>query len=169
MNASDPQSLDHFDDQGRPRMVDVGEKPISDRRAVARGRLHLSDNGWKALQNPAESLKGEVLPVAQVAAVQAAKRSSEWIPLAHPLPLTGVEVRWEKDGQTRILRIEVEVRTIARTGVEMEALTAVAAGLLTVYDMLKGVDRSMVLGPIWLHRKEGGRSGLHRYEDPSWG
>jgi cyclic pyranopterin phosphate synthase len=113
--------------------------------------------------------KGDPLGVAQVAAVQAAKKTGEWIPMAHPLPLTAVEVEWKLRQRRRIVEVQVEVRTIARTGVEMEALTAVSAALLTVYDMLKAVDRAMCIGPIWLSRKEGGRSGTLRFPDPSLG
>ncbi|HKI82843.1 MAG TPA: cyclic pyranopterin monophosphate synthase MoaC, partial [Candidatus Krumholzibacteria bacterium] len=97
---------------------------------------------------------------------QAAKRTGEFIPLAHPLPLRGIELSWKKRARARIIEVTVKVRTIGPTGVEMEALTAVSAALLTVYDMLKAVDRGMVVGPIWLSRKEGGQSGLCRFEDP---
>jgi len=166
VNASDEGTLNHFDEDGRARMVDVTGKAESHRRAVARGRLHLSAEGWRALGRSTQEGKGDAIAVAQVAAVQAAKRTGEWIPLAHPLPLGAVEVRWKRDEGRRVLEAEVEVRTFARTGVEMEALTAVSAALLTVYDMLKAADRAMVLGPVWLHAKEGGRSGAHRYEDP---
>jgi cyclic pyranopterin phosphate synthase len=147
-------------------MVDVGDKEARDRRATARGRLQLSTAGWRALGDPRGSGKGDPLACAQVAAVQGAKRCGEWIPMAHPLPLTGVEVRWRRHARRRILEVEVEVRTISRTGVEMEALTAVSAALLTVYDMLKAADRAMVLGPVWLSRKEGGLSGVFTAEDP---
>jgi cyclic pyranopterin phosphate synthase len=163
-----PQSgkVSHLDSSGRSRMVDVGDKPVSDRRALAKGRIRLSAAAWKALQNPLGSGKGDPLHVAQVAAIQAAKRTGEFIPLAHPLPLRGVEVNWKKRARSRVLEVAVRVRTIGPTGVEMEALTAVSAALLTVYDMLKAVDRGMTIGPIWLSRKEGGQSGLCRFDDP---
>jgi cyclic pyranopterin phosphate synthase len=157
----------HLDEGGRPRMVDVGDKQPSDRRAVARGRLQLSDAGWQALQAPAGGGKGDPLSVGQLAAIQGAKRCAEWIPLAHPLPLDGVAVRWQRDEAQRCLELEVEVRVHARTGVEMEALTAVAAGLLSVYDMLKSVDRSLWIEAIWLAEKEGGRSGHFQRDRPS--
>ncbi len=166
MAAEREDRFHHLDDSGRPRMVDVGDKEVSDRRAVAAGRLRLSEAGWKVLRHPGENSKGDPLSVAQVAAVQAAKRTGDWIPLAHPLPLTKVEVRWTPHEGHRVLEVEVEVRTISRTGVEMEALTATAAALLTVYDMLKGVDRGMILGPVWLRAKEGGRSGTWNAADP---
>lgn len=160
------KTLSHLDSSGRPRMVDVGDKASSDRRAIAKGRIRLSAGAWKALLTPEGTGKGDTLSVAQVAAIQAAKRTGEFIPLAHPLPLRGVEVSWKKRRQLRILEVSVRVRTIGPTGVEMEALAAVSAALLTVYDMLKAVDRGMVMGPIWLSRKEGGRSGLCRFDDP---
>lgn len=159
--------LTHLDEGGRPRMVDVGDKEPTDRRAVARGRLALGKPGWEALQQPSGVGKGDPLVVAQVAAVQAAKRCADWIPLAHPLPLEGVQVAWKQHRRARVLEVEVEVRVRARTGVEMEALCAASAALLTAYDMLKAVDRGMLVGPIWLSRKEGGRSGEARYEDPA--
>lgn len=159
------QDLTHMDATGRPRMVDVGDKPITARRAIAAGRLSLGTAGWKALSSGAG--KGDPLAVAQVAAVQAAKRTGDWIPMAHPLPLSGVEVAWKRRARARVLEVEVTVRVDARTGVEMEALTACSAALLTVYDMLKAVDRGMVVGPVWLRRKEGGRSGTTEFPDPA--
>ena len=159
-------SLTHLDSAGRPRMVDVGGKEPSERRAVAKGRLELSSPGMAALGRSEGAGKGDPLGVAQVAAVQAAKRTGDWIPMAHPLPLTGVEVDWRLRKRARILEVQVEVRTISRTGVEMEALTAVSAALLTVYDMLKAVDKGMRIGPLWLSLKEGGRSGKLSFEDP---
>jgi len=160
------KKVSHLDASGRPRMVDVGDKAVSDRTALAKGRIRLSQAAWKALQNPLGTGKGDPLQVAQVAAIQAAKRTGEFIPLAHPLPLRGIELSWKKRARARIIEVTVKVRTIGPTGVEMEALTAVSAALLTVYDMLKAVDRGMVVGPIWLSRKEGGQSGLCRFEDP---
>ena len=156
----------HLDASGRPRMVDVGDKAASDRRATARGRLRCSTAGWAALHTAGGAAKGDVLAVAQLAAIQAAKRCSDWIPLAHPLPLDGVEVHWHLDAEHLLLELTVVVRVHARTGVEMEALTAVSAGLLTVYDMLKGVDRSLWIEAIWLARKEGGRSGVFERDPP---
>ena len=158
--------LTHLDDSGRARMVDVTDKEISDRRAVARGRIQLSARGWKALGSKAGVGKGDPLAVAQVAAVQAAKRTGEWIPLCHPLPLGGVEISWRRRARLKILEVEASVRLSGSTGVEMEALTACSAALLTVYDMLKAVDRAMAIGPIWLAQKSGGRSGPFRAEDP---
>jgi cyclic pyranopterin phosphate synthase len=106
------------------------------------------------------------LATAQVAAVQACKRCADWIPMAHPLPLTSVDVGWTRHPEAKILEIEVEVGVTARTGAEMEALTGVSCGLLTVYDMLKAVDRAMILGPIWLAKKQGGVGGSLQFDDP---
>lgn len=158
--------LSHLDASGRPRMVDVGGKEPSRRRAIARGRLRLSESGWRVLAEGGSERKGDPLTTAQVAAVQACKRCADWIPMAHPLPLESVELRWTQHADARVLELEVEVSLHGRTGVEMEALTGVSAGLLTVYDMLKAVDRSMILGPVWLHAKEGGRSGSLQFDDP---
>jgi len=158
--------LSHLDEAGRPRMVDVGAKEVTARVAVAAGRLQCSQAGWEALQRPGGVGKGDPQAVAQIAAVQAAKRTADWIPLAHPLPLDGVNVGWQLHEAARVVQIEVEVRVRARTGVEMEALTAVSAGLLALYDMLKAVDRAMVIGPIWLRTKTGGKSGRFEAEDP---
>jgi cyclic pyranopterin phosphate synthase len=150
-------------------MVDVSAKPATLRRAMARGRLRMSAAGWRALHAARGAGKGDPLTVAHVAAVLAAKRTGEWIPLAHPLAIEAVDVAWTKLTRARVLQVEVVVRVRGSTGVEMEALTACAAALLCVYDMLKAVDRGMVLGPLWLAEKSGGRSGTHRYGDPPVG
>ncbi len=163
---STPAALTHLDAQGLPRMVDVSAKSVTARRAIARGRLSMSASGWQALASPEGTGKGSPLAVAHVAAVQAAKRTADWIPLAHPLPIAGVEVAWTQHDALHVLEVAVAVTVDARTGVEMEALTACSAALLTVYDMLKAVDRGMRVGPIWLARKEGGRSGLIENPDP---
>jgi cyclic pyranopterin phosphate synthase len=148
--------LTHTDRDGNARMVDVGDKPITAREAVAEGFVRM---GAEALAAVVErtAKKGDVLAVAQLAGIQAAKRASDLVPLCHPLPLSGVDVRLEPvaDG----VRAEARVRADWRTGVEMEALTAVSAALLTVYDMLKAVDRGMSLDGIRLLSKRGGRSG----------
>jgi cyclic pyranopterin phosphate synthase len=161
--------LTHLDASGRPRMVDVSAKPATLRRAVARGRLQLSPAGWRALHAARGAGKGDPLTVAHVAAVTAAKRTGEWIPLAHPLPIEAVDLAWTKLPRARVLQVEVAVGLRGSTGVEMEALTACAAALLCVYDMLKAVDRGMVLGPLWLVEKSGGRSGRLRFGDPPVG
>jgi cyclic pyranopterin phosphate synthase len=142
--------LTHVDEHGNARMVDVGGKDVVRREAVAEGFIRLSEEARRAIVERTAK-KGDVLGVAQIAGIQAAKRTAEWIPLCHPLPLTGIDVRLDVDGER--VRCEATVRTEARTGVEMEALTAVSAALLTVYDMLKAVDKAMEIGPIALVRK----------------
>ncbi|MBO8142274.1 MAG: cyclic pyranopterin monophosphate synthase MoaC [Firmicutes bacterium] len=148
----------HLDERGLPRMVDVGGKAETLREAVARGRVTTTPEVVRAIRE-GTTRKGEVLAVAQVAGIMAAKRTAEWIPLCHPLPLTGVEMKFELDETAGTVEIEAAVRTRARTGVEMEALTAVAAAALTVYDMCKSADRAMIIGDIRLERKSGGKSG----------
>ena len=142
-------------------MVDVGRKSVTARRAVARGRVFMRP-ATLALLESGGSRKGNVLATAHLAGVMAAKRTSEIIPLAHALPLDSVHVTFAIDRAHASVEIESRVSTRARTGVEMEALTAVAAAALTIYDMLKAVDRGMMLGEIALWEKRGGRSGLYR-------
>jgi len=151
--------LTHVDARGRVRMVDVGAKPVTRREAVARGRIRMAPATLRAIRR-GEVAKGDPLQAARIAGIMAAKRTADLIPLCHPLPLThaGVDLRPRKDG----LEIEATVRTSARTGVEMEALAAVAVAALTVYDMLKAIDRDMVIGEIRLMEKRGGRSGTYR-------
>ena len=146
----------HFDAAGQAQMVDVGGKDVSKRVARAGGRI-LMQPDTLALIREGRASKGDVLGVARIAAIQAAKRTAELIPLAHPLPLTHVAVEFKlEDGA---LAIEVTAETLDRTGVEMEALTAASVGLLTVYDMCKAVDRGMRIEGIHLMEKSGGRSG----------
>ena len=146
----------HFDAAGQAQMVDVGGKDVSRRIARAAGRIRMRAETL-ALIRDGKAGKGDVLGVARIAAIQAAKRTAELIPLAHPLPLThvAVEFRLEDDA----VAIEVTAQTLDRTGVEMEALTAASIGLLTVYDMCKAVDRGMRIEGIHLLEKSGGRSG----------
>jgi cyclic pyranopterin monophosphate synthase len=155
LGADDP-GLTHFDVTGRAHMVDVGGKDETERVAVATGRV-LMDSRTTALVREGRAAKGDVLAVAQVAAVMGAKRAPDLIPLCHPLLLTRIDVGFEV-GEAEV-RIEATVATRGRTGVEMEALTAVAAAALTIYDMVKAVDRGMTIADIRLERKEGGRSG----------
>ncbi len=161
------QKLSHLDESGRARMVDVGEKPVTLRECVAAGEVRMNA---ATLAQIAEGRvpKGDVLATARLAGVMAAKRTHEWIPLAHPLPLDVVEVELRPDPDIPAVHIEATVRARARTGVEMEALVAVSAAGLTVYDMCKAVDRSMTLGEVRLLRKRGGKSGAwDRPEGPS--
>ncbi len=139
-------------------MVDVSEKPATVREAVARGRVRMAPATLRLLRS-GKAAKGDVITTAHIAGVQAAKRTSEWIPLAHPLLLDQVSLTFRFIGRPAAVAIESRVRTTGRTGVEMEALTAVAAAALTLYDMLKAADRGMVIGEIALWEKRGGRSG----------
>ncbi|MGO9119914.1 MAG: cyclic pyranopterin monophosphate synthase MoaC [Desulfomonilaceae bacterium] len=150
--------LTHFDKKGQAHMVNVGEKDITVREAVARGEVRMQPETLSLiLDNRAE--KGDVLGVARIAAIMAAKKTPELIPLAHPLPLSSVSVDFFPHRDRSVIEIEAKVKVTARTGVEMEALTAVACAALTIYDMCKAVDRGMVLSEIRLIEKSGGRSG----------
>ncbi len=153
------KTLTHLDETGAARMVDVSAKPATARRAVARGVLTLGAEAFAALADR-RLAKGDALAVARIAGIQAAKRTAEWIPLCHPVPLERVELRIELDAGRRAAVVEAEAAARWSTGVEMEALTAVSAALLALYDMAKALDRGMTLGPIRLVRKEGGRSGV---------
>jgi cyclic pyranopterin phosphate synthase len=151
-----PVGLSHVDQQGRVRMVDVGDKPVTDREAVARGRIRLSPDAVARVRE-GRIAKGDPLQAARIAGIMAAKKTADLIPLCHPLPLTYADVSLVpvEDGY----EIEATARTSAQTGVEMEALTAVAVAALTIYDMVKAVDKGMVIGEIRLISKRGGRSG----------
>jgi cyclic pyranopterin phosphate synthase len=149
-------TLTHFDDAGRARMVDVGEKPETERVAVASGRVRMTGETIELIR-AGRAAKGDVLAVAQVAAVMGAKRTADLIPMCHPLMLTRIEVVF--DLRQEDVLIEATVATRGRTGVEMEALTAVATAALTIYDMVKAVDRGMTIEEIRLESKQGGRSG----------
>jgi cyclic pyranopterin monophosphate synthase len=149
--------LNHFDDDGASRMVDVGAKPISSRQARASGHIRMLP-ATLALVREGHAAKGNVLEVARLAGIMAAKRTAELIPLCHTLPLDSVAIEFQFVGDTT-LRIEATVRATARTGVEMEALTAASVAALTVYDMCKAVDRAMQIEVLQLEEKSGGRSG----------
>jgi cyclic pyranopterin phosphate synthase len=148
----------HFDAAGQAHMVDVADKPVTHRVARAGGRIAMRPETL-ALIRAGSVRKGDVLGAARIAAIQAAKRTAELIPLAHPLPLTRVAVEFAFDAQDSAVTIEVVAETRDRTGVEMEALTAVAVGLLTIYDMCKAVDRGMHIDQVRLLEKSGGASG----------
>ena len=150
--------LSHIDEGGRARMVDVGAKPASDRRAAAEGRLRCAPETLVMVAQD-RAPKGAVLATAELAGIMAAKRTADLIPLCHTLPLTKVAVTIEEDEALPGFRVHSEVRTHGSTGVEMEALTAVSVACLTLFDMLKAVDRSMVLEDIRVTSKKGGRSG----------
>jgi len=150
--------LSHLDARGRIRMVDVSAKAETAREAVARGRVRMAPATLKLVRQ-GKTPKGNLLATAHLAAVMAAKRADEWIPLAHPLRIEAVEVRFRLAQRPAAVHIEARVRTTGRTGVEMEALTAVSAAALTLVDMLKAVDRSLVIDDVALWEKRGGRSG----------
>jgi cyclic pyranopterin phosphate synthase len=150
--------LSHLDARGRVRMVDVTDKPVTARLAVAEGRVRLSPATLRTLR-AGTAAKGDVLTTAHLAGVQAAKRTSELIPLAHPLALDAVSLEFRLVARPAAVAIVARVRTSGRTGVEMEALTAVSVAALTLYDMLKAIDRGMSIEHIRLREKRGGRTG----------
>lgn len=155
--------LSHFDEHGASRMVDTSAKSETLREARASGRVHMAP-ATLALIRDRGVAKGDVLEVARLAGIMAAKRTGDLIPLCHPLPLTGVQVDFRFEGEA-VLHIEATARVVGRTGVEMEALTAVSAAALTVYDMCKAVDRGMTIERIRLEEKSGGKSGHYRRDD----
>jgi len=155
---SDHHAFTHLDPLGRARMVDVTPKEPSHRRAVARCKVFMQPQTTVAVANR-EVTKGDVLAVARVAGIQAAKRTAELIPLCHPLPITRVTVNFELDESNPGVLCTAQVESMGRTGVEMEALAAVQIGLLTIYDMCKAADRGMVMGEIRVLEKHGGKSG----------
>jgi cyclic pyranopterin phosphate synthase len=150
--------LSHLNSKGEVHMVEVGDRPVTQRRAVAEGFITMQPQVL-AMVIQGQAAKGDVLAVARVAAIQAAKRTWELIPLCHPIALTGLDVAITPGEEGGRLRIEVTARTNGSTGVEMEALTAVQVGLLTIYDMVKALDPAMSMGPVRLLRKSGGRNG----------
>lgn len=155
--------LTHFNEQGRAQMVDVSDKAITTRTASARTKVTMNIATLARIKEGTIS-KGDVLAVSQVAAIMAAKKTSDWIPMCHPLPLTGINVRFEDNGVDE-LYIEATVKTTGKTGVEMEALTAVSAAALTVYDMCKALQKDMVIGPTYLVSKTGGKNGDYSIEE----
>ncbi len=153
------KKLSHVDAEGRVRMVDVGDKPVTSREAVARGHIQMSAAARRLIRS-GQVKKGDPLQAARLAGIMAAKRTSELIPLCHPLPLTHVAV--DITPAARGFNIEGRAKTTGQTGVEMEALTAVAVAALTIYDMIKAVDKEMVISDIHLLEKRGGKSGHYR-------
>jgi cyclic pyranopterin monophosphate synthase len=154
-----PTRLSHIDRRGRVKMVDVGDKPVTDREAIARGSITMSREALRQIRQ-GRVKKGDPLQAARLAGIMAAKQTSALIPLCHPLALSKVDV--ELTPTARGYTIEARVRTRAQTGVEMEALTAVAVAALTIYDMVKAVDKRMVIGDVRLMYKAGGRSGVYQ-------
>jgi cyclic pyranopterin phosphate synthase len=153
-----PEKLTHLDETGRAHMVDVGEKADSERTAVARGEVLMKKETLELIRQ-GQMKKGDVLTVAQIAGISAAKRTSDLIPLCHPLPLTYIDVMLELDKSIPGVEITATVKTTGKTGVEMEALTAVSVAALTVYDMAKAAEKTMRIQNIRLVEKHGGRSG----------
>ena len=156
--------LTHLDEDGRARMVDVGAKPATARVAVARALVRMSPRTAAAVA-AGDAPKGDVVSTARLAAIQAAKRTDEWIPLAHTLPLDSVDVEVDVDPAAGAVILTATARVTARTGVEMEAMVAAAAGALCVYDMVKGIERGVVIDCVELLEKSGGRSGTWRRDD----
>lgn len=159
MKGKRQTALSHVDARGRIKMVDVGDKPATQREAIARGSIAMSSSALRQIRRGAVK-KGDPLQAARLAGIMAAKQTAALIPLCHPLPIASVDV--ELIPTARGYDIEARVRTTAQTGVEMEALTAVAVAALTIYDMVKAVDQTMVIGDIRLEYKRGGRSGTYR-------
>ena len=162
--SQEQDSLTHLDEEGRARMVDVGWKPVTDREATARGHVSVQPETLRLIKEGLMK-KGDVLTVAQLAGIMGAKRTSELIPLCHPLPLNQVQVDLQLNEAEDRIEISATASTSAKTGVEMEALTAVSVAALTVYDMCKSVDRGVRIESIRLVRKTGGQSGDINLED----
>ncbi len=159
------KKLTHLDTAGRPRMVDVSAKPDTEREAVARGEVLMQPETFAAIKHGTIA-KGDVLSTAQIAGIMAAKRTWEIIPMCHPLLLTGIKIDFDLDENRHAVKIRCTVKTTGKTGVEMEALTAVSVAALTIYDMCKAIDKSMQLNGISLARKSGGKSGTIVLEEP---
>lgn len=150
--------LTHFDDKGQAHMVDVGEKPVSQREAVAEGTINMRPETLELVVRGGHK-KGDVLGIARVAGIMAAKKTAELVPLCHPIAISAVEIEFTPHKDQNAVHCQARVRTAGQTGVEMEALTAVQIALLTIYDMCKAVDRGMTMGDIRLLSKSGGKSG----------
>ena len=156
--------LTHFNEQGRARMVDVTEKPVTHRRAVAAGEIHIAPETMAHIKNGTRK-QGDVLAVAQVAGIQAAKHNWELIPMCHPLPLTGIDITFRLCDAPCRVEIQAAVTCTGVTGVEIEALTAVSVAALTIYDMCKAVQKDMKITNLRLLEKTGGKSGDYRAEE----
>ncbi len=161
---SERGELSHVSEEGSVRMVDVGAKPESERLALARATVRMNPATAEALER-GDAPKGDVLGAARLAGIQAAKRTAELIPLAHPLPLAFADVRPSVDVTEGVVQIEAEARVVGRTGVEMEAMVAAAVAALTIYDMVKGIERGVRIEAVELIEKSGGRSGTWRRDD----
>lgn len=153
--------LSHLDKEGKAKMVDVSQKNATVRVAVARGEISLNEEAYSAVKNKTLE-KGEALSTARIAGILAGKKTSELIPLCHPLKISSIDLSFDFDDNAREIKAEAVVKAVDVTGVEMEALTAVSVALLTIYDMAKALDKSMVIKNIRLVYKEGGKSGIYR-------
>ncbi len=158
MGQDQPDKLSHVDERGRAQMVDVGEKAVTSRVAVARGAVRMQPETAAKIAD-GQIAKGDVVATARIAGVLAAKKTGELIPLCHPLPIDYIDVRIDVDANVGRVALEAEARITAKTGVEMEAMMAVSVAGLTIYDMCKAIDRGMVLEDVCLVKKSGGRSG----------
>ena len=153
-----PNQLTHFDDDGRPQMVDVSQKQDAPRKAIARGQVRFFATAYEMISTTGSS-KGDIKTISELAGIMGGKQTSDLIPLCHPLPLTGVNVAVRADDQTHSFIVTAEIKTTGKTGVEMEALTAVSIACLTIYDMAKAVDKAITIENIQLLEKTGGKSG----------
>jgi cyclic pyranopterin phosphate synthase len=158
-----PEHLTHLDESGNIRMVDVTNKAETAREAVAKARVRMSPRTVQLIKSN-EIAKGSVLEVAKIAAIMAAKQTPQLIPLCHPLPMTHIDVHFALDEEQGVIQIETSTRTTYKTGVEVEALTAATVAALTIFDMCKGVDRTITLEQAYVARKSGGKSGLIEFE-----
>ena len=156
--------LSHMDNQGNAKMVDVGDKPLSQRVAIARGAVRVAPNTLQLITKGGHR-KGDVLSVARIAGIQAAKNCSQLIPLCHQLMLSKVDVNFELDSEQSLVKIVAECKVKGQTGVEMEALTAVSVAALTIYDMCKAADKEMMIEGICLMQKSGGKSGHYQLSE----
>lgn len=156
----------HFNEEGRARMVDIGGKKETERTAIAGTSIFVNEEIYRKITANKVN-KGDVLAVAQVAGIMAAKKTPDWIPMCHPLPLTAIDISfsWNVKADTYELKIEAFVKTKGKTGVEMEALTAASATALTIYDMCKSIDKSMVIGQTYVKEKKGGKSGDYYHQE----
>lgn len=156
--------LTHFDQDGNARMVDIGGKEDTERIAVASGEISVSDPVLRAILSDTVE-KGDVLGVARLAGIMGAKNTSQAIPMCHPLMLTGIDISFDIDEEKKLIQARARVKTRGKTGVEMEALTAVSTSLLTIYDMVKAIDKSMEISNIRLESKSGGKSGDYKRKE----
>ncbi len=155
--------LTHFDDQGRPNMVDVSEKSVTARTAIAEGEVCFSPEAFEGVKDGTVK-KGDITKIAQLAGIMGAKRTSDLIPLCHPLPLSAAHIDITPQAKTHSFLVRAQVKTSGRTGVEMEALTAVSTACLTIYDMCKAIDKSIFIRNIRLIEKTGGKSGTYQFD-----